>query len=454
MTDPEIRNCIFLTIDSLRADAIGFSGRGESVTPTIDRLASHGAAFTQAITGGSWTQAAFPTIFTSTYGGHFGGCLERLSQLRPSPVETLQANGYLTAGFSTNPHLSTRTGYDRGFETFLEFDPAEEDPRLRSLRGGQTLLRRPLFHRLSSLVGRKMGPARPYCTAKEMTDEILRWLGEASRPFFVWAHFMDAHWPYNGGGDLSSPEGIAAAWKDLSRFHAWAQDPNPPRREIDHLHRQYMDGLAAVDREIGRMMELLETSGHADRTAVCIASDHGEEFWDHGRWGHWEDNLFDEIIKVPLIFAVPGENSGVKVDRQVTTLDLMPTILEICGCSDVPGMRGKSLCAAWRDPDRADCFTEEAVCEMPRESWRRIAVRTERFKYIWDSRNPETGKLYDLEADPEETRDVRVDFPAETRRLQHRVNDHLREASETSSASECAAADEQVNRRLRALGYM
>jgi arylsulfatase A-like enzyme len=454
MTDPEIRNCVLITVDSLRADAIGFTERGESVTPNIDRLAREGATFTQAITGGSWTQAAFPAIFTSTYGGHYGGCLERLSLQRPSPMETLRATGFATAGFTTNPHLSARTGYDRGFETFLEFDPDEEDPRLRNLRGGQALLRRPLFHRLSSLMGRKMAPARPYCTAREITDEIVQWLDGASEPFFVWAHFMDAHWPYNGGGDLSSPEGIAAAWKGLSKFHAWAQDPDPPRSEIEHLLRQYLNGLAAVDREIGRMMELIKTSGHANRTAVCIASDHGEEFWDHGRWGHWEDNLFDEIIKVPLIFAVPGQIPGVTVDRQVTTLDLMPTILELCGCPDVPGMGGKSLCAAWSDPDRADCFTEEAICEMPRESWRRIAVRTERFKFIWDSRHPETGELYDLGTDPEERRDVRVDFPEEARRLQQRVNDHLREASESNSASECAAADEQVNRRLRALGYL
>jgi arylsulfatase A-like enzyme len=89
-------------------------GYNTPLTPNMDRLAASGIRFEQAISGGSWTQAAFPVLMTSSYAAMYGGCLGRLASERPSPIETLAAHGYTTGGFSTNPHLSRATGYDRG----------------------------------------------------------------------------------------------------------------------------------------------------------------------------------------------------------------------------------------------------------------------------------------------------------------------------------------------------
>ena len=105
-----------LSIDTLRADRLGCYGCPRPLTPHLDKLAAGGIRFEQAITGGSWTQAAFPVMLTSTYASMHGGCLGPLSPARPSPIEALASNGYMTGAFVTSPLLGKAYGYQRGFQ--------------------------------------------------------------------------------------------------------------------------------------------------------------------------------------------------------------------------------------------------------------------------------------------------------------------------------------------------
>ena len=184
---------MLLTIDTLRPDMLGCYGKTPSPSPNIDRIASEGIQFNQAITGGSWTQAAFPVILTSTYASMYGGCLGPLHPNRPSPIEALAAHGYSTAGFSTSPLLSKQYGYDRGFDHFIDLVPKEMDPLLRRIKGGQRLLRSTRFQQAMSIMGTAMRPARVYCSAGDVVDRAIPWMREAPSPFFVWGHFMDTH---------------------------------------------------------------------------------------------------------------------------------------------------------------------------------------------------------------------------------------------------------------------
>jgi arylsulfatase A-like enzyme len=216
----------------------------------------------------------------------------------------------------------------------------------------------------------------------------------------------------------------------------------------------YEQSLQYLDLQIGRLLDSLQRLGLDDDTAIIVVSDHGEEFLDHGRWGHWESNLFDEIIRVPLIFRLPQGPRGQLVRRQVRLLDLMPTILDLCGCPP-DGVMGASLAPMWSRNDSAHS-EEAALCEMRRDPWHRIAIRTEAFKYIWDSRRPDRPELFDLQADPGEVRDVSPRFPAEVRSFQSVVDAHRRRVDETepSTPSPELEADEEVTRRLRDLGYL
>ena len=451
-------NVILLTIDTLRADILNCYGYNTPLTPNIDRLAASGIRFEQAISGGSWTQAAFPVIMTSSYAAMYGGCLGRLASERPSPVETLAAHGYTTGGFSTNPHLSRATGYDRGFRHFSELEPAETDPRLRRVKGGQHLLRNPLFHHGLHLIGNQMRPARLYSSAAEVTDSLCRWLEGVDSPFFAWVHYMDTHWPYHLEEALTHPRDIARAWQDLAVMNGRS---NPNGKESitsaqqKHFVELYEQSLEYLDTQIGRLMSYLERLGYDSNTMIILLSDHGEEFLDHGRWGHWESNLYDEMLKVPLIIRMPVRSGSQVIRRQVRVLDLMPTILDLCGCPLPGDLLGVSLVPLWTQPE-SQYEGDVAISEMRRDPWHRIAVRTESFKYIWDSKRPDQPDLYDLHTDPGEKQNVRDHFPQEVSRFQASVDAHrLRvAATEPAIAVQKVKVDDEVARRLRDLGYL
>jgi arylsulfatase A-like enzyme len=451
-------NVILLTIDTLRADMLNCYGYNTPLTPNMDRLAASGIRFEQVISGGSWTQAAFPVLMTSSYAAMYGGCLGRLASERPSPIERLAASGYTTGGFSTNPHLSRATGYDRGFHHFNDLVPDEADPRLRRIKGGQRLLRNPLFHYGLRLIGGQMRPARLYSSAAEVTDNLCRWLDRVESPFFAWVHYMDLHWPYHLEEALTHPRDIAQAWQDQAVMYGRSNfNGKKPITAVQRKHfiGLYEQSLQFLDTQIGRLMDYLETSGDGSNTIVILISDHGEEFLDHGRWGHWESNLYDEILRVPLIIRMPDGPGSKVIQRQVRLLDLMPTILDLCGCPFPNDLLGVSLAPLWTHSE-ANYEVEVAISEMRRDPWHRVAVRTEAFKYIWDSKRPTQPNLYDLCADPAEKQNVSTHYPEEVSRFQTIVDVHLGRVKETEPAmvAQKLELDEDVITRLRDLGYM
>jgi arylsulfatase A-like enzyme len=203
------------------------------------------------------------------------------------------------------------------------------------------------------------------------------------------------------------------------------------------------------------LFDHIQNSGYAENTLIFLLADHGEEFLDHGRWGHWESNLYDEILRVPLIIRVPDGPRGQVVRHQVRLLDLMPTILELCGCPVPDSLMGRSM-ASLLDHGESNYDGRETISEMRRDPWHRIAVRTESFKYIWDSKRPDAPDLFDLRTDPGEKQNVRDRFPQEVDRFQASVDAHRRRvaATEPTVAVPKLELDEEVASRLRDLGYL
>jgi arylsulfatase A-like enzyme len=451
-------NVVLLTIDTLRADRLGCYGHNPHLTPNMDRLADSGIRFEQAISGGSWTQAAFPVLLTSSYAAMYGGCLGRLAPDRPSPIETLSSYGYLTGGFTTNLHLSRATGFDRGFLHFAELNPDEADPRLRRIKGGQRLLQNELTHSVLRPMGIRMRPARLYSSAVEVTDSLCQWLERVETPFFAWAHYMDVHWPYYLEEALVRPRDIAQAWQDLAIMNGrsnFDRDEDITTVQRDHFIDLYEKSLQYLDDQIGRLIDHIHNLGYTDNTLIVLVADHGEEFLDHGRWGHWESNLHDEILRVPLIMWIPNGPHGQVIRQQVRLLDLMPTILDLCGYPLSDGLMGSSM-APLLEQGESKYDGGETISEMRRDPWHRIAVRTESFKYIWDSKRPDQPELYDLRIDPGEKQNVRERFPQEVTRFQASVDAHRSRvaATEPAMAAPKLDLDGEVVRRLRDLGYL
>lgn len=452
-------NILLLTIDTLRRDVLHSYGYSERVTPNIDKLAEEGIRFSQAITGGTWTQAAFPVLLTSSYASMFGGCLGALAKERPSPVSSLADWGYTTAGFSTNPHISVATGYNRGFKYFVDLEPDEKNPPLRYRKGGQRLLRMPITHYISRLLGNGLKPARVYSSARDLVARFSDWLTSNSvSPFFAWLHFMDIHWPYHIEEHLSTPQEIARAWQDLAIMHERSNFNRT--RKIDEKQRErfiglYKQSLKYLDDQLGRLFDLLEVQQNLENTIIILVSDHGEEFLDHGRWGHWESNLFKEIIRIPLIIKIPNMTRGLVINRMVRTLDIMPTILDLCDCPNPPGMFGSSLRPLWEATGQ-EYDVRFSITEMHRLPWHRISVRTETHKYIWDNKHPEEAELYDLISDPVEKVNIVKDHPELSDQFQIQVDEHLALVAKTEPASpvEGLSYDSNLLERLRDLGYV
>jgi arylsulfatase len=448
-------NVLLLTIDTLRADMLSCYGYPSPITPNIDRLASGGIRFRQAITGGSWTQAAFPVIMTSTYASMHGGCLGPLSPARPSPIEAMANNGYTTVGFSTSPLVSKTYGYQRGFDNFIDLIPRERDPLLRRVKGGERLLGMPVTHYLASLVGKQIPPARLYVSAEKLVDTAGGWFKERSEPFFAWMHFMDIHWPYHLKETMTTPPDIARVWREMRHLHRvnWrGESINEAQRE--RYLDLYLRSVRYTDVQIGRLLHILESEGLMENTVIVLLSDHGEELLERGKWGHFETNLFDEILKVPLIIYQPGLKSGMVVENQVRLLDVMPTILEICQIPRPEGMEGVSLSPLWRSGE-SEYGVDYSISEMWRDIRHIVAVRSVLFKYIWDSRSPDQPALYNLQLDTKERNNIVQQFPEKAKFFQSIVDGHLRRVADSGDrgVAEPELEDAMV-RRLRDLGYV
>src|SRR5690606_22144196 len=113
----------------------------------------------------------------------------------------------------------------------------------------------------------------------------------------------------------------------------------------------------------GRLLAHLEQTGLLDNTVVIVVADHGEEFLERNRWGHFEANLYDEIVRVPLLMRVPGGPAGQTISQQVQLLYIMPTVCDLTGCPPPAGMKGSSLVPLWQEGHRR-YTTESVISEM------------------------------------------------------------------------------------------
>jgi len=471
-----LNNIVLLTIDCWRGDHLGATGASPSPTPHMDKLAAEGAVFEQAITCGGWTRPAMMALFSSVYASrHHGGALKQLAPELPVISELLKAQGYETAGFNANLVCGRKGGFDRGFDTFQ--DLTSDDKRVTMLRKARKirgynrvfipLMCQPRTHQLLGWFGVRLKLPEYTASAGLLTSSVLDWLRQPhSRPIFLWVHFIDIHWPYRLSRRRHEPREIAQAWQDRRTYRKVVSsrgrfDPGAETR--DRWQVMYREELMTVDEQIGLLFDHLRHAGLWERTAIIVSSDHGEEFFEHGTWAHSWNQLFDEGVHVPLIIRVPGMPAGLSIKQQISSLDVAPTILDIAGTDLPDSMMGASLLPLARgDASSEICHRPEAIVEMlghRNSSPYRMAVRTEKQRYIHDTDHPHDNELYDRGADPDEThniyhRDRKTARWFDERRFEHMapiVPDLLETADD---ASPFADTDPEVVERLRALGYV
>lgn len=358
-------NVLLVTIDTLRADHMGCYGYELPTSPAIDALAAEGAVFTRAQASSSWTLPGLASLLTSTYTTTHG-CWrfdDALDTSFATLAEALLAAGYETGAVASHVFLGRDHGLDQGFVHY------DDD----------------LVYTMSASHEAISSPA--------VSDKGIAFLEAAAgspegRPWLLWLHYFDPHDTYQQHPGLTERFGDPA--EDAVRY----------------------DGeIAFTDAHVGRVLDALDALDLRDTTLVALVSDHGEEFGDHGgsRHGH---TLHRELVRVPLVLRGPGIPSG-EVDAVVRTVDLMPTLLDLCGVDDPATPAGTSLVPLLR----GGAGPGPALAELRlTASDAYDAVIDGPLKLIVDAGSGE-ARLFDVASDPGEARDLAADRPADVARL-------------------------------------
>ena len=277
---------LLVTLDTLRADALGCYGNDLEATPSLDRLAAEGTLFEHAYTPVPLTLPAHCSALTGLlpprHGVHFNGGRPLPEEAR-SLAELAQEAGMETAAFVASAVLAAEYGLDQGFDSY-DAPTGAGDP------GGRS--------------------------GTEVTRKSITWLNERdpSRPFFLWVHLFDAHDPY---------------------------EPPEPFVPPPNVHPYYGE-VALVDTYVGALLAWLQRKDLLDDTFVLVAGDHGEALGEHGEATHG-DFVHDVTLRVPMILRGPGIAAGRRVAQPVGLVDVAPTLAEAVGLGWPRGADGTSV---------------------------------------------------------------------------------------------------------------
>ena len=403
----EAPNIIFITVDTTRADRMGFLGSKRGLTPNLDVLARQGVAFEEAFSQAPLTPVSHATIFTGTYPQFhtvtdFG---HPLPALLPYVPEIMQKSGYHTAAFIgslvLDPKANMAPGFDRGFDFF---------------DGGF----RP-----------KLGPNEDrYDTVERRAGTVvahaIAWLNKKQQaPFFIWVHLYDPHAPY---------------------------DPPPP---YDKRFKDPYDGeIAYADSALGRLFHYLRQRGLYDRTLIVMMSDHGESLGAHGESMHGIF-LYDETIHVPLVFKLPGALlAGKRVTTRVRLVDVAPTLLSMLSLPLPPTFQGESLVPEMKSsPKASGDLPAYSETEYPHRAfgWAGIrSMRTGKYLYV---RAPKR-ELYDQTVDKAEEHNLAAASPAVTDTLGAQLDKFYDQTTSYHGNPQQSTPNAEQSANLAALGYV
>ena len=389
-------NVVLISVDTLRADRLELYGYPRPTMPHLTAWARRRAVvFEQAVAQAPWTLPSHVSMLTGldplVHGVNFH---------RPAPEpllllpEILHAHGYRTLAVTGGAYLDPQFGLAQGFERYRWF--RGDDPR-EELAGG--------------------------------VDTALRWLGEerGGAPFFLFFHTYDVHEPYYPWAPhLEALSGRRGSFQPVvtRRLPALAENGFAQRKELAFLDGPdgrrpdpalagdlYDSGVAHADGELHRLFSWLEEAGIADDTMVVFTSDHGEALGEHGLFGH--SSVYDHDALVPLVIQLPGrEVAGRRAPRQVRSIDIVPTVLDVLGLPVPEGLAGRSLLPLIRG--RAPAAPDAAVTYAAFTN-RGLAIRDGRgHKYVlldqaWKPTAGPAEMLFDLAADPAELRPLTAD---------------------------------------------
>ncbi|MCU4799486.1 sulfatase-like hydrolase/transferase [Halobacteria archaeon HArc-gm2] len=446
-----MENVLFVTIDSLRADHVGYHGYERNTTPFINEYASRGSRFTNAFAHAGGTRFSFPALLTGVTPMMYGG-YDRVSKDQTLVSEVFGNAGYRTGGFHSNLYISAQFGYDRGWNEF--FDSAPEESTTAGLRKwAKTTFSGPIldalrwgYDFLESSAGVNVGSY--HVPGDEITDKAIEFIEtDDDRPTFLWVHYMDVHHPF------LPPEEYQLEFRDepvsdRESIKLRRKFIEEPEKVTDEEFQTFIDLYDAEilfnDAQIGRLMETVEDEW-GDDYVMALTSDHGDHFLEHGYFGGARGK--DVKTHVPLFFE--GWDDDGTYDELVALNDIPTTLVDAVGL-DVPNnFHGHSLYDLVFDGE----WDRDAIYGgWSPDDGDHYVVREDRWKLI--EHPVDEDELYDLIDDPTETSNRVGEAATEERRLREKLDRHRQRVLSTDDADvKRPDMSEDVKERLRRLGY-
>lgn len=410
-------NILFLQADQLSASALSFYGNGVARTPNLDRLAENGVVFDNAYCNNPLCVPSRASMLSGRLGSTID-IFDNGSEFRasiPTFVHYLRSAGYRTC-LSGKMHFvgpDQLHGYEERLTTDIypsSFIWTEDWDKLGPK------------HALAKKTFQNVGPYE--CRQLAYDDEVAfraeRWLrefamGGGDRPFFLTVSFSNPHEPYLARKefwdlyradeiDLPRVPSIPVEEQDyhsrnFASMYGFRQLGLTDRQLMD-IRRAYYANVSYVDNKIGRLLEVLRTTGLDEDTWIVFTADHGDMLGERGLW--WKKHFYEDSSRVPLVVFAPHRFEPQRVKKNVSLLDLYPTLLAVAGLdpatdvvSPIDGHSLLDLCDGetknWGDTVFCENFDGGTPAPM-------FMVRKGRFKCISCPTHP--AQLYDLENDP------------------------------------------------------
>jgi len=445
---PEGPDIILIYMDALRSDHLGCNGYDRDTSPTIDRLAGAGARFANVVSQASSTFPSVHSGLTSKVASHFLDANACLPPRHLTLAECLKNHGYATIGISSSPVVTKSNtayslgGFEQGFDVYDE----------RVAYGEQWNWQ--------------------WRSPEGVIEKALEAIEQEDRPLFLFLYVMDPHSDYRCPEPFNSRFNPGYSGKEevekgrVGSFEERilsGEDPGLDEADTRHLVALYDGEIAYADAQIGRLVKRLRERERLDDTVLVLTSDHGEEFLEHGGVQHGY-TLYEEVIRVPLIIRYPPRiPESVVIDGKIVrSLDMTPTVLDLAGIKRHAEMQGESLMPlvlGFQAPRREFAVSESPFADMK-------AVVTRKWKYIYTSgtrplkpnlRSAQApgGRLYDLEDDPDELRDVSSEHPEIVKELHTILLDTLPESERKRLlAQKDLEIHPDVREQLKSLGYI
>ncbi len=439
---PAARNVVLITVDTLRADHLGHLGWQRDTSPWLDVLAQEGAVFTQTEAQWPKTGQSMTSLMTSNYAAVHGvrelhmNIDDRLLMVG----EVLKDAGFYNASFISNVNIGPYFNFPQGFDEAHEMWDTSKGPR----KGNQ---------------------GTTFVPTSEIADRVVAWLKQPrDERFFLWVHLLDPHGPYLPPDDVAD----RFVGDELHRQQARpVSSKRVARYQLVGGHETLGDYVAAydaeildVDRSIARILQTIDEAGKTDESLVIVTADHGESLGEHDYYFEHGKYTYEACTHVPLMMRFPGHvPPGLRVDTPVPLIDVAPTILELTA---VPWgeaesrFQGRSLGPFFNGVDRPGqpIFIEAGKGQR--------AVREGKWKYHHDPRRSARNapeKLFNIDADPRETRNLLKQEAAVARRLRGLLDAWSREMENRRMHFENESVspdkmDPATREQLESLGYL